>query len=693
MPGISQTIGICGTGKISVTNDLSVDAFNVTNLRLTSAASFASTGPGGSVFGGGNVDCAVFCVGAGTITTFGSIDTAGTVSGFSGSAVTITNAKADDFVLDTAPFNGSQGDKFTGQSCATGNGTADLNANASAGSLAVGNDSSSNQTGAVSYGINADANGINAVALGSNVSANGTGSLALGSDSSASGDGTIALGTRATANGTNVQSFGTRANGNGVNVSAYGAEATANGTNVQSFGTRANGNGVNVSAYGAEATANGTNAQAFGTGAVANGVNVTAIGAGAIAEGFETNSLAIGTEAVATGTDVTALGAGSFASGVSSIALGTNSEAIGEGSLAVGERASSTGTYSSAIGSYSTASGVASTAIGLGASATASRSIALGAGASAVNYNSVAIGANSKTTRNNQVVLGNPKTEVTIPGLSGSGKDILFSKQDGTLLRSPFSYNQVDTALNKTLPKLESASRNLGIAVQSAGAIASAMSAIPEVSMSPDEPVRCGVGTGGYGYQYAFSAGCAWRVVNRFHLNGAVAYTPSIDYEYGNSPSIAGRIGFSFPLGKVSMPANSTELSSDSNNSHFNDYLSDLEENIEKLNGDVLMRDQRIDDLQIQLNALLSSIETGSVALNSESANESIALLIDQIETLKEAKKADELLDKNRDLEVMRLREYASRQDESISRLTKLNKVLRENLEAIMTKLGMIESE
>ena len=651
MPGISQTIGICGTGKISVTNDLSVDAFNVTNLRLTSAASFASTGPGGSVFGGGNVDCAVFCVGAGTITTFGSIDTAGTVSGFSGSAVTITNAKADDFVLDTAPFNGSQGDKFTGQSCATGNGTADLNANASAGSLAVGNDSSSNQTGAVSYGINADANGINAVALGSNVSANGTGSLALGSDSSASGDGTIAL------------------------------------------GTRANGNGVNVSAYGAEATANGTNAQAFGTGAVANGVNVTAIGAGAIAEGFETNSLAIGTEAVATGTDVTALGAGSFASGVSSIALGTNSEAIGEGSLAVGERASSTGTYSSAIGSYSTASGVASTAIGLGASATASRSIALGAGASAVNYNSVAIGANSKTTRNNQVVLGNPKTEVTIPGLSGSGKDILFSKQDGTLLRSPFSYNQVDTALNKTLPKLESASRNLGIAVQSAGAIASAMSAIPEVSMSPDEPVRCGVGTGGYGYQYAFSAGCAWRVVNRFHLNGAVAYTPSIDYEYGNSPSIAGRIGFSFPLGKVSMPANSTELSSDSNNSHFNDYLSDLEENIEKLNGDVLMRDQRIDDLQIQLNALLSSIETGSVALNSESANESIALLIDQIETLKEDKKADELLDKNRDLEVMRLREYASRQDESISRLTKLNKVLRENLEAIMTKLGMIESE
>ena len=664
MPGISQTIGICGTGKISVTNDLSVDAFNVTNLRLNSAVSFASTGTG-SVTGGGNVDCGLFCGGAGTITTIGTIDTKGTVNGFNGSAVTITNAKADDFVLDTAPFNDSQDDKFTGQSCATGNGTADLNANASAGSLAVGDDSSSNQTGAVSYGINADANGINAVALGSNVSANGTGSLALGSDSSASGDGTIALGTR----------------------------ATANGTNVQSFGTRANGNGVNVSAYGAEATANGTNAQAFGTGAVANGVNVTAIGAGAIAEGFETNSLAIGTEAVATGTDVTALGAGSFASGVSSIALGTNSEAIGEGSLAVGERASSTGTYSSAIGSYSTASGVASTAIGLGASATASRSIALGAGASAVNYNSVAIGANSKTTRNNQVVLGNPKTEVTIPGLSGSGKDILFSKQDGTLLRSPFSYNQVDTALNKTLPKLESASRNLGIAVQSAGAIASAMSAIPEVSMSPDEPVRCGVGTGGYGYQYAFSAGCAWRVVNRFHLNGAVAYTPSIDYEYGNSPSIAGRIGFSFPLGKVSMPANSTELSSDSNNSHFNDYLSDLEENIEKLNGDVLMRDQRIDDLQIQLNALLSSIETGSVALNSESANESIALLIDQIETLKEDKKADELLDKNRDLEVMRLREYASRQDESISRLTKLNKVLRENLEAIMIKLGMIESE
>jgi len=232
MPGISQTIGICGTGKISVTNDLSVDAFDVTNLQLIIAEGYSSSGIG-EVFGGGNVECGLLCGGAGSITTVGEINIAGTVTDFSGENVTITNASANNFVLDASPFNGSEGDAFTGQSCATGDGTADLNANASAGSLAVGDDSSSNQTGAVSYGINADADGTNAVAFGSNVSANGTGSLVLGSDSSASGDGTIAL--------------GTGANGNGLNVSAYGTEATANGTNVQSFGTGANGNGVHES--------------------------------------------------------------------------------------------------------------------------------------------------------------------------------------------------------------------------------------------------------------------------------------------------------------------------------------------------------------------------------------------------------------------------------------------------------------
>jgi predicted ribosome quality control (RQC) complex YloA/Tae2 family protein len=103
------------------------------------------------------------------------------------------------------------------------------------------------------------------------------------------------------------------------------------------------------------------------------------------------------------------------------------------------------------------------------------------------------------------------------------------------------------------------------------------------------------------------------------------------------------------------------------------------------------MRDQRIDDLQNQLNTLLLSIETGSGTLTSQSANESIALLIEQVETLKDDKKADESLDQNRDSEVRRLREYASKQDESISRLTNANKVLRENLEAIMIKLGMIK--
>ena len=139
----------------------------------------------------------------------------------------------------------------------------------------------------------------------------------------------------------------------------------------------------------------------------------------------------------------------------------------------------------------------------------------------------------------------------------------------------------METAVNKTIPKLEGAARGLGRAVETSGAIASAMSAIPEVTLQEDEPMRCGVGTGGFGRQYAFSAGCAVRVGDRLHLNGALSYSPSVDYNYGSTPSVAGRLGFSFPLGRIAKTTTKNDVAQADASPTLQAYLSETGKNRE----------------------------------------------------------------------------------------------------------------
>jgi hypothetical protein len=359
----------------------------------------------------------------------------------------------------------------------------------------------------------------------------------------------------------------------GANAQAYGSGATALGVNAKADGTGAiaigygaNSNASGGIAIGDNTTANGTNAFAYGTGAVANGVNVTAIGAGARAEGFNTNALAIGSGALANGTSV----------------------------------------------------------------------IAIGAGATATGTKSTAIGAGASTTRNNQLMLGDADTEITVANLAGQGTALVAANSDGTLQRSSsVSLQQIDQAVNSTIPqlqkttnKLESAARGLGQAVESSGAIAAAMSAIPEVSLQEDEPMRCGVGAGGYGSQYAISAGCALRVADRLHLNGALAYTPSIDYQYGSTPSVAGRLGFSFPLGKINRKKSSMNARE----------ISAVSAEVNSLRQELTSRDQQIAELKDQLAKLLESQAADTSQRPNQAQQQLTELLRSRIEELEQDK-------------------------------------------------------
>jgi uncharacterized coiled-coil protein SlyX len=263
--------------------------------------------------------------------------------------------------------------------------------------------------------------------------------------------------------------------------------------------------------------------------------------------------------------------------------------------------------------------------------------------------------------------LGTKDTEVTVPNLSGSGTDLLAADADGTLRRTAVSADEIDKAVNQQIPKLESAARGLGKAVESTGAIAAAMSAIPEVTLRDDEPVRCGVGTGGYGSQYAMSAGCAVRVGDRLHLNGALSYSPSVDYAYGSTPSIAGRLGFSFPLGKIAKATTT-------NASEVIEYRSEISETMLKLKSDVQSRDQQIDALTSKLEALMQQQNSKPIAANGTTQS-LINHLRSQIDELNRR-------DTNNQEEIAALKTQLSDRDQAI-------KTLQEQVSMMLNKMGL----
>jgi hypothetical protein len=311
--------------------------------------------------------------------------------------------------------------------------------------------------------------------------------------------------------------------------------------------------------------------------------------------------------------------------------------------------------------------------------------MALGAGARATGSRATAVGVGAATTRDNQVMLGTASDEVTVANLAGSGKAIVEANSDGTLKRSSLSTQKIINTfdgmqgdINRVENNLGRAARGLGAAAESAGAVGAALSGLPEVSLLPDEPARCGFAGGGYGSQYSVAGGCALRIKDRFHLNGAIAYTPSVDYVYGSTSSVAGRIGFSFPLGKIAKATASNDVAQAEGSPAFQAYLSEMEGNLDALQSDVELRDQQIDALKTKLDALINgeaSNQQQGTSITSEATTKLIAMLKEQIKQLEEEKRASDAEDE--------------KQNALIEDLQAENQSLRKNMTAIMRKLGM----
>ena len=133
-----------------------------------------------------------------------------------------------------------------------------------------------------------------------------------------------------------------------------------------------------------------------------------------------------------------------------------------------------------------------------------------------------------------QITLGasGGSSTVTVPGLATNGESkFVTADANGTLGTSSYSIKDYENAL-----------RDVGDAISSVGALAAAMSSLPNMT-SGDAKYGCGVGTGVFGSAWAGALGCVAKVHSKIWVNAAASYTPKVETKFGSTPTVAGRLG------------------------------------------------------------------------------------------------------------------------------------------------------
>ncbi len=155
-----------------------------------------------------------------------------------------------------------------------------------------------------------------------------------------------------------------------------------------------------------------------------------------------------------------------------------------------------------------------------------------------------------------EVVLGasDGSSTLTVPGLAlaGAGTGFVTADANGVLSRTPFNVNGVlsdisnlqndVSKLDKRTSRLESAVRDIDNAVESVGAMALAVSSIPNLT-SGDKKYGCGLGTGVFGSSWAGAAGCVAKVSDEVWINAAITYAPGVSNSLYSTSSVGGRLG------------------------------------------------------------------------------------------------------------------------------------------------------
>ena len=474
----------------------------------------------------------------------------------------------------------------------------------SPGAIALGSAASSSGINAISIGIGAAASGVRSVAIGPQLG---------GETTNAIGNRSIALGTGAQAENDFSTAFGANAIASGARTIAIGIKSKSLADSAITIGenAEASASAINAISIGNESKALGNRAVALGGGAEA-GEFATALGNKANASGFA--AVAIGRSSDALFESATAIGQNAQALQTKATALGSAAKATGEQATAIGNNAQASGEKASAFGFAANADRIGSTAIGANSEARGNFSTSLGAQSQAIAPFSTAIGLNAIATKPNQIVIGTNISRLTVPSLGNGGSFLGASNQNGStrLLSTDGEGNlgtsSISTSQIERIPAIETALSKIGTAMNAGTSIALALSAVPTVSEDPREAIRCGIGTGGYGGTYAVGLGCAAKVFDRVQINGGLSFAPPVDYGYGTTPKVGGRIGFSFPLGVSSQSSRNSAAASASTITGTSD--SNTRAVIEQLRNDLDQQKQITLKLQKQLQSLLAKTKS-----------------------------------------------------------------------------------
>ena len=126
---------------------------------------------------------------------------------------------------------------------------------------------------------------------------------------------------------------------------------------------------------------------------------------------------------------------------------------------------------------------------------------------------------------------------------------------DGMNVKESIEDNTDDINKNKKSIKKNKKSINTNTqSIKNVGAMSAALTGLPTVPT--DTKIACGLGTGAYGGNFAFSGGCASKVNERLSINYAASVTmPGQEYDYNFEDTFSARAGFVWQLGESNKPS------------------------------------------------------------------------------------------------------------------------------------------
>jgi len=169
-------------------------------------------------------------------------------------------------------------------------------------------------------------------------------------------------------------------------------------------------------------------------------------------------------------------------------------------------------------------------------------SITLRAG---TNSGTLTLTDQSATLAAPDVVLGasDGSSTVSIPGLAGGDEtEVLTIDPNGVVGKAQLPIIPSIRKLESKVNDIERSLKEVDSAVESVGALALAVSAIPNLTTG-NKKYGCGLGTGVFGSKWAGAAGCVAKVNQDIWINAAISYTPGTNTDYYSTPSVGGRLG------------------------------------------------------------------------------------------------------------------------------------------------------